>query len=796
MQYGCKKYTFYVNCLLNLLSLIVKRIIITFTIIILSRFLAYTQNPVCNCTLKGVVHEKDIHLSVPGAVIYLKGTNISTFTDGNGKYYFKNLCQGQYTFICQAVGFQKVEVVVNLSLEHDEDFSLEDKDEHLQEVIVSGKKTENLFQPKNLLEGQALEQTRGQSLGESLKSISGVTTLQTGSSISKPIIHGMHSNRVLILNNGIRQEGQQWGSEHAPEIDPFVAKKITVVKGAAGVRYGSDAIAGVIMIEPDVLPDSSKLHGEINTVGFSNGKMGVFSGILEGGILKFSGFAWRVQGTYKRGGDLKTADYFMANTGVQERNFSLTVGYKKPHFGTELFFSYFDTQLGIFTGSHIGNLTDLQNAINSPRPNENYTPAEPSYEINRPNQDLAHNLLKIKAFSIAENLGKFTFTLSRQYDWRLEYDVPRGNRSLNTLNFKLTTYTGEILLDHKPIFNRISGSIGISGLYQENLSSSYELRKPLVNTVLIPNYEVASGGIFLIERYLKNRWEFETGLRYDFRNAQAFGLNSSGQYFENSFNFNNLSTTLGTIYTQNDALNFRFNVANAWRSPNMNELFSDGIHHGAAAYEKGNVSLQPEVAHNLSFTTNLEKEKISLELTAYLNYINNFIYLKPRADNGVLQSVLTVRGAFPAFDYIQVDARFSGIDLSINYLITNRLSLIEKYSMVRAKDVRNDIFMVNIPSDRLESTLKYSFKKYDSFVSVSNQLVAQQTRVEVNSDFLTPPDGYSLWRMDAGLKINKITMGMSVTNALNLAYREYLNRFRYFTDDAGRNISLRLKYRF
>ena len=775
---------------------IVKKIIITFTIIILSRFLAYTQNPVCNCTLKGIVHEKDIHQSVAGAIIYLKGTNISTFTDGNGKYYFKNLCQGQYTLICQAVGFQKVEVIVNLTLAHNEDFSLEDKDEHLQEVIVSGKKIENLFQPKNSLEGQALEQTRGQSLGESLKSIAGVTTLQTGSSISKPIIHGMHSNRILILNNGIRQEGQQWGSEHAPEIDPFVAKKITVIKGAAGVRYGSDAIAGVIMIEPDALPDSAKLQGEINMVGFSNGKMGVFSGILEGGIPKLLGFAWRVQGTYKRGGDLKTADYFMANTGVQERNFSLTMGYKKPHFGTELFFSYFDTQLGIFTGSHIGNLTDLQNVINSPRPNESYTPTEPSYEINRPNQDLTHNLLKIKAFSMAENVGKFTFTLSRQYDWRLEYDVPRGNRSLNTLNFKLTTYTGEILLDHKPIFNKISGSVGISGLYQENLSSSFELRKPLINTVLIPNYKVASGGIFLIERYLKNRWEFETGLRYDFRNAQAFGLNSLGKYAENSFNFSNLSATLGTIYTPNDALNFRFNVANAWRSPNMNELFSDGIHHGAAAYEKGNVNLQPEVAHNLSFTTNLEKEKISIELTAYLHYINNFIYLKPRAENGVLQSVLTVRGAFPAFDYTQVDARFSGIDLSINYLITNRLSLIEKYSVVRAKDIRNDVFMVNIPSDRLESTLKYSFKKYDSFVSISNQLVTQQTRVEANSDFLSPPDGYSLWRMDAGLKINKITVGMSITNAFNLAYREYLNRFRYFTDDAGRNVSVRLKYRF
>lgn len=767
-----------------------------FTLLIFTWFSAKAQSQNCNCSLKGVVHEKDIHQVVPGAVIYIKGTNISTFADAKGKYAFKNLCQGKYILICQAVGFQKVEIPVNLSNEHEEDFSLEDKDEHLQEVVVSGKKMENVTQAKGILEGEALDQTRGQNLGESLKSITGVTTLQTGSSISKPIIHGMHSNRVLILNNGIRQEGQQWGSEHAPEIDPFVAKKLTVIKGAAGVRYGSDAIAGVIMVEPAPLPDSVNIHGEINTAGFSNGRMGVVSGIAEGGLSAIKGFAWRVQGTYKRGGDIKTANYYMANTGVQERNFSVALGYNKVHYGTEMFFSYFDTQLGIFAGSHIGNTTDLQNAIDNPRPNEAYTPAEPSYNINRPNQDLAHHLLKLKSFAIVDNLGKFTLTLARQYDWRLEYDVPRGNRNLNTLNFKLTTYTGELLLEHKPLFNKISGSIGVSGMYQENLSSSYELKKPLVNTVLIPNYQVSTGGLFIIERYLKNRWEFETGLRYDFRNAQAYGLTFNNQAYNNSFNFNNFSATAGTTYTLNEHLDFKFNAALAWRAPNMNELFSDGIHHGAAAYEKGNINLQPEVAHNLNFTANYTSDKFNLEVSPYLNFIDDFIYLKPRSENGVLQTVLTVRGAFPAFDYTQVNARFAGIDVSAIYQISNQISISEKYSMVRAKDVLNNQYMVNIPSDRLESTLKYNFKKRGAFISMSNSIVAKQNRVEANSDFLAPPPAYSLWKADAGININKVNVGLSVSNAFNVAYREYLNRFRYFTDDMGRNISVRVKYSF
>lgn len=799
LQYCCNKVSSFLKISVNCnqtTSSFVKKIISIFTLIISFWLSGRAQSFPCQCTLKGVIHEKDIHQVVPGAVIYLKGTNLATFSDSTGKYTFKNLCKGEYILVCQAVGFQKIEAKVNLEERHQEDFTLQDKDEHLQEVVIVGKKNENNTQVKATLEGQNLEQTRGQSLGEALKAINGITSLQTGSSISKPIIHGMHSNRVLILNNGIRQEGQQWGSEHAPEIDPFVATRITVIKGAAGVRYGSDAIAGVIMVEPAPLPDSAKIHGEINLIGLSNGQQGVFSGIIEGGKIAQANLSWRLQGTYKRAGDLKTADYFMANTGVQERNFSLAIGYQKNHIGTELFASYFDTQLGIFAGSHIGNLTDLQTAIHNNRPNEVYTPSTSSYTINRPNQDLSHSLIKWKNFAIVDNLGKWTLTFAHQYDWRLEYDIPRGNKSLNTLNFKLTTYTAELLLEHKPLFKAISGSIGITGLYQQNLSSSYQLRQPLVNTVLIPNYQVTSTGAFVIERYAKNKWEIETGIRFDIRNVEAFGLTFNGNLFNNSFNFNNFSSTLGINYTSNTVFDSKLNASIAWRAPNMNELFSDGIHHGAAAYEKGNINLQPEIAHNLSLTNTYIQDNFSIELTTYLNYINDFIYLKPRSENGVLQSVLTVRGAFPAFDYTQVDARFVGVDLSFSYSIIKNITLSQKYAIVRAKDIKNDKFMVNIPSDRLESTLRYSFKNPQSFISISNLWVAQQNRVEQNSDFLAPPKSYNLWRIDVSNSIKGISIGLTISNALNTPYREYLNRFRYFTDDLGRNITLRLKYRF
>jgi iron complex outermembrane receptor protein len=119
--------------------------------------------------------------------------------------------------------------------------------------------------------------------------LAGVTTLQTGSSISKPVIHGLHSNRILIMNNGVRQEGQQWGSEHAPEIDPFIATRLSVVKGAAGVRYGSDAIGGVILVEPEELPFDKSLSGEAECGGIHEWSTGCFVWYCTGWNKGFQG---------------------------------------------------------------------------------------------------------------------------------------------------------------------------------------------------------------------------------------------------------------------------------------------------------------------------------------------------------------------------------------------------------------------------------------------------------------------------------------------------------------------------
>ncbi|GAB3174487.1 TonB-dependent receptor [Telluribacter humicola] len=769
--------------------------VVTFCLLLLAPVpVAWAQKEACDCFVKGVVRDKHTGQPIPGATIAVLGENKGVSTDINGRYQIERLCPGQYELECRIIGYQPYTETIDLVAGHEENFTLAEDEIHLKDVEITAHRTDApLSQPISTLTGSDLAQTRGQSLAESLKGITGVTTLQTGSNIAKPVIHGLHSNRVLIMNNGVRQEGQQWGSEHAPEIDPFVATRVTVVKGAAGVRFGSDAIGGVILVEPEELPIGKALSGELNTVGYSNGRQGVVSGTLQGGVKGVEELGWRAQGTFKRGGNIHTPNYFLDNTGSRERNFSVAAGYRKKGFGAEVFYSHFDTQLGIFSGAHIGSVTDLLQVIKNREP---LVKSGFSYTIARPYQDVAHNLVKGEAHYHFADGHRIQWVSAWQHNERSEYDLHRPrNDSLAGLNrpeltFRLTTFTNDIVWDHKPIANKMAGQVGISTLYQYNLMNG----RPL-----IPNFDQLNVGAFLIERLVQNGWEWEAGIRYDYRYLTTYRLvNRVTQRDE--FRFSSASGTLGVTRSISEKLSTRLNVGTAWRAPNVSELFSAGVHHGAASYEEGDPTLRPEQAINTVASVVYDNDKFNWEIGAYHNYIARYIYLKPQPE-----PILTVRGAFPYFRYTQTDATFTGIDASLGWKLTDRWSLKSKGSYLRVYDQKNDQYLVMIPPNRWDNQLSFNIGEVGRwqklFVSAGNLWVGEQRRVPANSDFAPPPPAYSLWNLTAGGTLfitqkQQVEVGVTVHNLLDTAYRDYLNRFRYYADEMGRNISLRLKWKF
>lgn len=745
----------------------------------------------CDLVLRGRVLHLENNQAIEAAYVWVSESATGVATDANGNFVLKNLCPGPQTIQITFIGHKEIKqsIVLN-SGTNNLTFKMEEQAVALSGVEVHGhREVVQTTTAVSSLYGDALLQVRGENLGESLKRLAGVTTFSTGSTISKPVIHGLHSNRILILNNGIRLEGQQWGAEHAPEIDPFLADELTVIKGAETVRFGPEAMGGVILVNPAPLPTSKKQETELNLIGNSNGRSGNAAVAHSGGSGKIVGLGYRIQGSTKRAGNIQTPNYFQGNTGMSETSLSSALGYSTDKLGTEAYYSFFTTELGILRDAHTGNLSDLLEIIENGAPFSN---AEFSYSLANPKQVVTHHLGKIKAHYHLNSSWKLNFQYGFQSNHRQEYDKRRGE--LNTrpsLDLELFTNTAELFLDHN-LKSHWTGSIGLHLIQQANTNVPGTGVTPL-----IPNYDLINGGIYLLEKFQKGPLELEGGLRYDYRSL------STSRYLgnalqEKTLTYQNGSAFVGGLYQINPKLAFTSNLGTAWRPPNVNELFSQGLHHGAAAVELGDTELISEKSIKWVNSLEFESEKTTLELTAYANQIRDYIYLNPTGETFV-----SLRGTFNVYEYLQADAFFYGFDLSGTYSFSKQFNGYAKGSIIRAKNTETNSYFPFIPSDRMDWGLSYSFGKHadkdNNRITLSQVLVAQQSR-EPDFDLSPAPPGYALVNLGFSKKVkvaaNGLRISVQANNLLNTEYKEYMNRFRYFTADMGRNFQLKLNYQF
>jgi iron complex outermembrane receptor protein len=740
----------------------------------------------CNYTIELSVVEKHNFAPVYPAMVYVEQTGRAYDTDEQGHVQIDSICAGAYTIHIETAGHEHLVEQVSVSGNASLRFKVSLLEHELAEVHVTEDRNRSIQQAKESLDKQDLNVASGKTIGEMLQAVNGVSTLGNGATIVKPVIHGLHSNRILMLNNGIRQEDQQWGGEHAPNIDPFLANNITVIKGAAGVRYGTDAMGGVVLVEPSPLRSNPGWGGEINLAGFSNNRMGVGSAMLEHAFKKIPGLAFRLQGTYKKGGNYRVPGHWVANTGLEETNFSAAVAYRRLHYGAELFFSHFDTELGLYKGSHTGNAQDLLNAINSPVP---LVPAEFTYSIERPRQHVEHSLAKARLYADTR-AGVFNLVYGYQRNYRQEYDVVRIERGNAQLNLTLNTQTLNLNFDHKKI-RKIEGQIGLDGISQQNFLGHGD-------RIFIPNYRMLGGAAYLIERYKAKNYSIEAGLRYDNRYYDVYNPEGRNQQVVNyKFYFNNLSGTLGFRQHLNDNWDWMLTLGRAWRAPQASEMFSAGLHQGAARVELGNKTLKPESSWNLNAETKYSGKKIAAELSVYAQHISNYIYLAPGGD------LLTIRGYFQVFNYTQTDALLSGADASLAYQWNNSLQSSLKASVLYARDISNKDWLILMPPNRFTLGTKYtrglSKTLQNCFIGFDARYVAEQKRIPANFDSIDyprPPAAYFLLDASVGTTLTfsrqEVNLSLSVDNILNTKYRDYLDAFRYFIDQPGRNLVLRI----
>ncbi|UYZ61935.1 TonB-dependent receptor [Hymenobacter weizhouensis] len=760
----------------------------------------------CALLLSGRVQDHESRQVLAGATVVVLETQQATQTEADGHYHL-DLCPGTYRVQVTFVGYAPETVEVRVAGTVIRDFRLHPDAVALKSAVVQGQRVMlPSAQATATLSGEALQQTRGQSLGEALRKVTGVTAIQTGPSIFKPMVHGLHSNRLTLLNNGVRQEGQQWGQDHGPELDPFLASQLTVVKGASAVRYGSDALGGVVLVQPPPLRDTAGVGGEAHLVGMSNNGLGAASARLDGNLRRLPALSWRAQGTVRRAATARTPEYNIANSAFAEYNYSGALGWRKPTYGVEAFFSQYNTRIGLFPVPD-GSLEDIQRAAGLRRP---LVTSEFSYDIERPYQQVRHDLLKLTGFVRTGAAGRLTATVARQVDFRSEFDKygqrndERAARNLPELDYRNRTTTADVAWEHRT-WRGLTGSIGLSGTYQSN---TYRPG----SRFFIPYYTNLVGGVYWLESWQHGRWQLEGGLRLDRRDLTTKRPERVAGEFavrEERFRFTTPAASLGAIWDPGAHLTLRADASLTRRAPAANERASRGVHNGI--YEEGyDISrpagargLTPETAWHTALTATWhDNPRLNGELTVYQTLFDGYIY------QTIIEPVLTVRGRFPSYRYQQTDASFRGVDATATYQLASRWLLGAKAAVVVERDRTRRDYLILAPADRLEASLRHDVRLpaatrfSGAYAQLSGLGVRRQTRTpeavaEGLVDYTAAPPGYALLNAELGttfrLAGHPLDVNLSGTNLLNTTYRDYLNRYRYYLHEMGRNVSVRVR---
>ncbi|MCQ9640790.1 TonB-dependent receptor [Chryseobacterium sp. WG14] len=771
-------------------------------------------------TVQGTVQDFHDKTMLENAVVKMGGSTVKT--DKKGKFSFDKIPAGEYSLTAQHPDCH--DYTENIKVDQDIHLviTLEHHSNDIETVTIHGNHKSNGSLIVKTIDKKEIERNATDNLGNLLSKISGVATLKTGNNIAKPIIHGLYGSRISILNNGVKLAEQEWGVEHAPNVDINNFQHIDVIKGASALKYGSDAIGGVVVMEPEIFPKKDTVKGSVNLSGISNGR-GLGLDVDVAKIWK-NGWAVKSGGSIRKLGDQHTPDYNLMNTGMDFSSFNFTV--QKNEYDKGISFDYYLTNqnIGIYRGSHVGNNNDFYNAMTLKIPV--YT-GDFSYDIDNPRQVIEHHIAKVSAFKRFENIGKVSATYSFQYNHRQEYDVRRGDlKDIPSLDLALMTHQFNLndLLERE----KWSLETGIDASFQNNYSDPATKARRL-----IPNYDKYAAGIYSVFKYkISPELNAEAGVRYDFTRYDVtkwYDKSDWNNRYADSYNefyiktdknrvltrpkinYQNVSFNAGLEYHPNAYFNLKFNYAKVGRTPNIAELFSDGLHHSAAVIEIGDMGLKNEDGHQFNLTADVKfnvLKGLNVSVNPYFFITRNFINEIP---TGVQN---TIRGVFPVWSYQQIDAKMYGVDLDINWKLTDNLTYTGKGSYLYGQDDTHNEPLILMMPPNFSNGLQFKKENWNNFYfNLENQTFLKQSRfpvhnasvtiyengveVEKTVDLSTPPAGFSLWNIGTGINLSKnLSAGLIVNNIFNVSYRNYLNRMRFFADEAGRNFILNFRYRF
>lgn len=704
------------------------------------------------------------------AVIKEKEHNEGCQTDSAGNFSMILDHAGIHTFTISHVGCKKnvisfylrQDTFLTLYLDHDE--------KRIKKVSIKG----------NKINYTNLQNSLGKDIGSKIQELPGGSLIQSGSNINKPALNGIHSHRLVLNFDNMRFESQQWGVEHAPEIDANSLQRMRLVQGSEAFLFGSEAISGALKFEPDYgLAEDKKMAGSFKAGTALNGRRFLGSGMIK--TILFNRFTFFAQSTASIQGNIKAPSYYLANTGFKEWNFSSGLNFRIKDANFTFYYSRFYNELGILAASHIGNLQDLQEAIKRGAPNDS---AGFSYAINNPSQKVYHEIIK-SSIHIPLKKNTLTIHVSNQYNLRNEYDfilnVANRDRPVSNLTIATQQIQGIYLMPNM----RSKNTLSLGGQLQQN---------DFGGTFLIPKYQSQKYYAFWFKEIKINpTTKLNHILRFDGEQRTI-----KDRIFDSTTatkSYNDISASVDLVYSPNEQQEHKIQLATAWRPPHVIEQYSNGIHHGAASYEIGNDSLRKERNIGLNYYSNYKLSDIQLNINPYIYYYFNYLNAAP---SGTLTQ--TIRGFFPTWRFNQYKVIYYGINVTGQYQISREWSAEVRYQYLKIREINSGLTLPFTPQNSVQSTISYlkNFKKSEQSINAALQFqyFFKRSDIDTAKDYAIAPEGYPMLNFNISYKFNQkklpLLLEFSTLNVLNTAYRNYADRLRYFSDTRGIDIQLKL----
>lgn len=756
--------------------------------------------------IKGVVLD-ETGQGIPSALVKIHELNKALLADIEGNFIFSNLSAGHYHIHIESIGYQpytidstvtepvffKVELIP----------SINELDEVVIEISPLKQDQEESSIQLRQIDKHSLEKSSSPTLSESLEQIEGVQTQNLGATVAKPVVRGLRNNRVLIVNDNIRQEEQQWGDDHGMTIDQFGVDNAVVIKGPAALVYGSDAIGGVIKFERELHLEKNTYESDATTFYRSvNNTVGVSAGVKLNKENKL--FALRLgaadYGDYKVPTDsynylgylLPVYDNKLKNTAGKEYSGALVFGENTSWGYTKVTISDYYQKVGVFSGaSGLPAFYDLE-------PDGDRNIALPYQEVN--------HFKVVSESSIAFNDNWLELIVGYQNNHRKEYGLPRASgfpypETENLANdLSLQTLTSNFIYHLKPK-GKHEDVIGLQINHQQNSVDGYDF--------VLPNHWNFNSGLSGARKWKMNdKVHLNAGLRIDFTKQvteetympfyhqleykqdvlRAEGVNN---------NYLSWAGSVGISKEINNEHSYKINLAKSFRAPQAIELTSNGAHSGTFRFEQGDPNLKPENAYQVDVVYNFENKKHHIGVTPFVTYFNNYIYLTP----GNRFPTVEIEGEnipYPEtgqlYEYKQNQALMSGGEVLYHYHPNEWFQLGMQFDAVFGKniDVNRPLPMIPPMRAKVFTSFVKKHKKEKSYLTLIFNQIGTQNRVDKNEKMT---DGYSLVNVECGTTYKKFELKLHVQNLTNTNYLKHLSLYRQLNiPEPATNFNVLLKY--